>query len=720
MAEEMEKVKEVLQFLTRNGFYKAALSLSEDIVARRGFIDWWNLGLDPILPPVRIEVGRSKPSDDDSGVRRGNSLDSLSEDEFLSIECSSTMEDDIKHANQSGRWPSVGKADLLGSTSEFSTARDCNFSSMFNGVNWYDENFCGCLHDSFQMPTDSFVSRSNDNFSMTMQSDHMYGKEKNSEFTSKKGICCCLRMSEAEGLCEMKAPRKSSEFISLSQSSQCKTPITFENEGEVTKTINRDSVQSDHSDCKLNSREDLTNRHVKPLERDLHILPLCSTHKSEIGGPEDGFLKNVLSDFSFHKEEQDLDSDTLEKDRHMLHFSLIGSSAHVNVEESFELKDKGEMVSHAHSEEYVLDENDDSDDDNANPICKANDADYEIFELRIVHGKNRTGFEENKDLPIVLNSVIAGRYCVTEYLGSATFSNVVQASDLVTGMNVCLKIIKNNKDFFDQSLDEIKLLRLVNKYDTADEHHILRLYDYFYHQEHLFLVCEVLKENLYEYQKYIQESDEELYYTLPRIQSIAKQCLNALEYLHNLGIIHCDLKPENIMIKSYSRCEIKIIDLGSSCFQTDNLTFYVQSRSYRAPEVILGVPYNQKIDIWSLGCILAELFTGEVLFPNISVATLLARMIGVLGPFDMEILNMGLETHKYFTDKWDIFDKNEETDQVEYIIPEKSSLVQHLNFPDGQDLLFTDFLTCLLQTNPEKRPTAAEALEHPWLIKTYQ
>lgn len=62
----------------------------------------------------------------------------------------------------------------------------------------------------------------------------------------------------------------------------------------------------------------------------------------------------------------------------------------------------------------------------------------------------------------------------------------------------------------------------------------------------------------------------------------------------------------------------------------------------------------------------------------------------------------------------------QETEQVEYIIPEKSSLVQHLNFPDGQDLLFTDFLTCLLQTNPGKRPTAAEALEHPWLIKSYQ
>lgn len=95
-------------------------------------------------------------------------------------------------------------------------------------------------------------------------------------------------------------------------------------------------------------------------------------------------------------------------------------------------------------------------------------------------------------------------------------------------------------------------------------------------------------------------------------QLITRQCLEALEYLHNLGILHCDLKPENILLKSYKRCEIKIIDLGSSCFVTDNLCLYVQSRSYRAPEVILGLPYDQKIDLWSLGCILAELCSGEV------------------------------------------------------------------------------------------------------------
>ena len=94
----------------------------------------------------------------------------------------------------------------------------------------------------------------------------------------------------------------------------------------------------------------------------------------------------------------------------------------------------------------------------------------------------RTGFEESKDFPIVLKTVIARRYYVTEYLGSAAFSKVVQAHDLHTGVDVCLKIIKNDKEFFDQSLDEIKLLKFANKNDPADEHHILRLYDYFYHQ----------------------------------------------------------------------------------------------------------------------------------------------------------------------------------------------------------------------------------------------
>ncbi|XP_077236227.1 uncharacterized protein LOC143877848 [Tasmannia lanceolata] len=348
---------------------------------------------------------------------------------------------------------------------------------------------------------------------------------------------------------------------------------------------------------------------------------------------------------------------------------------------------------------------------------RAQEDEFETFNLKIVHRKNRTGFEEDKNFHVVLNSVIAGRYHVTEYLGSAAFSKAIQAHDLHTGLDVCVKIIKNNKDFFDQSLDEIKLLKFVNKNDPADKYHILRLYDYFYYREHLLIVCELLKANLYEFHKFNRESGGEVYFTMPRLQSITIQCLEALQFLHGLGLIHCDLKPENILVKSYSRCEVKVIDLGSSCFQTDHLCSYVQSRSYRAPEVILGLPYDKKIDIWSLGCILAELCTGNVLFQNDSPATLIGRVIGIIGTIDQGMLAKGRDTYKYFTKNHMLYERNQDTNRLEYLIPKKTSLRHRL--PMG-DQGFIDFVAHLLEINPKKRPTAAEALKHPWLSYPYE
>ncbi|KAG8378655.1 hypothetical protein BUALT_Bualt07G0007900 [Buddleja alternifolia] len=372
---------------------------------------------------------------------------------------------------------------------------------------------------------------------------------------------------------------------------------------------------------------------------------------------------------------------------------------------------------------------------------KAQEEEFETFDLKIVHRKNRhvkfgllmslyevtdnnsfrkpvsTGFEEDKNFHVVLNSVIAGRYHVTEYLGSAAFSKAIQAHDLHTGMDVCVKIIKNNKDFFDQSLDEIKLLKYVNKHDPGDKYHLLRLYDYFYYREHLLIVCELLKANLYEFHKFNRESGGEVYFTMPRLQSITIQCLEALQFLHSLGLIHCDLKPENILVKSYSRCEVKVIDLGSSCFETDHLCSYVQSRSYRAPEVILGLPYDKKIDVWSLGCILAELCTGNVLFQNDSPATLIARVIGIIGPIEQDMLAKGRDTYKYFTKNHMLYERNQDTNRLEYLIPKKSSLRHRL--PMG-DQGFIDFCAHLLEVNPSKRPSAAEALKHPWLQYPYE
>eukprot|EP01114_Cavostelium_apophysatum_P014224 TRINITY_DN3637_c0_g1_i1.p1 TRINITY_DN3637_c0_g1~~TRINITY_DN3637_c0_g1_i1.p1 ORF type:complete len:849 (+),score=219.09 TRINITY_DN3637_c0_g1_i1:168-2549(+) len=337
---------------------------------------------------------------------------------------------------------------------------------------------------------------------------------------------------------------------------------------------------------------------------------------------------------------------------------------------------------------------------------------YESFNLPIICETGRTGLQESKDFPIEMNSIIAGRYQILEFLGSAAFSKAIRCHDLTTSLQVCVKIIKNNKEFLDQSLDEIRLLQYINSAGNADEKNVLQLYDYFYHKEHLFIVTELLRDNLYEFYKYNLESGDELYFTLDRLKRVAKQCLVALEFVHSLNLIHCDLKPENILIKSYSRTEVKIIDFGSSCFTKDHLSSYVQSRSYRAPEVILGFPYNSKIDLWSLGCIIAELWTGKVLFHNESISTLLARVVSILGPFDGEMLKGSRYAHKYFTKTCSLYETKPGQSGFTFLKPKRTTLKARLKTENEE---FLDFVSKLLAKNPNDRLSAKEALEHPFL-----
>merc|ERR1712014_322461 len=221
----------------------------------------------------------------------------------------------------------------------------------------------------------------------------------------------------------------------------------------------------------------------------------------------------------------------------------------------------------------------------------------------------------------------------------------------------------------------------------------------FYHKEHLIIVTELLRDNLYEF---------------------SKQVLGALDYVHSLRLIHCDLKPENILIRSYSKCEVKVIDFGSSCFVDDHLSSYVQSRSYRAPEVMLGLPYDQKIDLWSLGCILAELWTGYVLFQNDSVQSLLARIIGIIGDFPYHLMTRGRYVPQYFTQDGQLYQEidgpscAERGRRLHLLVPKKTSLWQRMRTDNKE---FLDFLEQLLQLDPNKRPTATEALRHPFITR---
>ncbi|EEE55629.1 hypothetical protein OsJ_03969 [Oryza sativa Japonica Group] len=631
--------------------------------------------------------------------------------------------------NPYGVW-SPRHSDTSSSEMEFGTARQYDATDFFFQEGWlYDDHL---FHSKSELDDDNGEDKEEDKFVLGVHDGSgriemgvlSAGDDHRHEHVGNDGCEGCAEVytcsSPLCGCCGEGLKNGGLEVVKDSSSTVYGRYQIIDDQTEILDECGMDGFQLKHPadvvlECHLprDSGEGDERSELSVVEKELQMLSSFGTRVDADAFTSPGLVHDITDNAKL--------DDSIEKnmknssDKYLKEGYSIEPFPESSVDDTFEFGDIGPLNTDAQNSTAAKAE-EENPETNVDLALANFHREYEVFELRIVHRKNRTGFEVSKDFPIVINSVIAGRYYVTEYLGSAAFSKVVQAHDLQTGTDVCLKIIKNDKDFFDQSLDEIKLLKFVNKYDPLDEYHVLRLYDYFYHQEHLFIVTELLRANLYEFQKYNQESGGEAYFTLPRIQAIARQCLEALVYLHHLRIIHCDLKPENILIKSYSRCEIKVIDLGSSCFLTDNLCLYVQSRSYRAPEVILGLPYDQRIDIWSLGCILAELYTGEVLFPNEPVPIMLAQMIGIIGPIDMEMLALGEETQKYFTDDYDLFTKNEETDQFEYLIPEKSSLQHHLQCPDSE---FVDFLSYLLQINPRRRPTASEALQHQWLSFAY-
>lgn len=376
-----------------------------------------------------------------------------------------------------------------------------------------------------------------------------------------------------------------------------------------------------------------------------------------------------------------------------------------------------------------------------------------IVNLRVIMDPLKTGFEEEKEFPIEPGEIVANRFQIADLLGKATFSRAVRAYDLhqpvrdeegalVGYAEVCLKIINNSKEFFDQSLDEIRLLQLINSKADPDDVHVIRLIDFFYYKEHTFLVTELLSDNLYEYAQFNRNHEEEFYFTIERLRRIAKQVTEALAYIHSLNLMHCDLKPENILFVSHRRCVVKVIDFGSSCFLSDHLSSYIQSRSYRAPEVILGADYDGRIDVWSLGAILVELVTGEVLFSSETVPEMLARIVSVCGrPFPRSLLWEGRHTQEFFNKVGAIYevgnkerDENAEDSYFLYL-PERAatqsaerdesaSLVHQPAFARLREKLrahmvvdtdFIDFVQKCLTLDHKLRPTSAELLKHPFL-----
>ncbi|CAD8121649.1 unnamed protein product [Paramecium sonneborni] len=195
------------------------------------------------------------------------------------------------------------------------------------------------------------------------------------------------------------------------------------------------------------------------------------------------------------------------------------------------------------------------------------------------------------------------------------------------------------------------------------------------------------------------------------IRRFAIQILQALFYLKACNIIHCDLKPENILLKELTKSGLRVIDFGSSCFANNKMYTYIQSRFYRAPEIILRINYSFQIDMWSFGCIIAELFLGESLFQSKTEKELLYIQTKVLGMPSKDIIDQSPKRSKYFDDKYQLNYKVKQTDYIQKLKP----LSQLLEKADAE---FYDFINKCLQWNQYQRLTPEQALDHPWVINS--
>ncbi|CAH8277152.1 unnamed protein product [Arabidopsis lyrata] len=268
-------------------------------------------------------------------------------------------------------------------------------------------------------------------------------------------------------------------------------------------------------------------------------------------------------------------------------------------------------------------------------------------------GVHNDGFDNvNFDLILAVNDDFCSsdsrqRYIVKDLLGHGTFGQVAKCWVPETNSFVAVKVIKNQLAYYQQALVEVSILTTLNKkYDPEDKNHIVRIYDYFLYHGHLCICFELLDMNLYELIKINQFRG----LSLSIVKLFSKQILLGLALLKDAGIIHCDLKPENILLCASAKpTEIKIIDFGSACTEDKTVYSYIQSRYYRSPEVLLGYQYTTAIDMWSFGCIVAELFLGLPLFPGGSEFDILRRMIEILGkqPPDY-VLKEAKNTNKFF------------------------------------------------------------------------
>ena len=320
---------------------------------------------------------------------------------------------------------------------------------------------------------------------------------------------------------------------------------------------------------------------------------------------------------------------------------------------------------------------------------------------------NNYGYDDsNHSYKKVKGDHIAYRYEIQELLGTGSFGEVLRVYDHRNKEPVALKILKNEGCFKAEALKEIRILKDLNEKDKYDRYCIVRLKEFFCFRQHICITFELMGQDLYQ----ILDQNQFRGFTMNIIKRVAVDVLKCLQFIHREQIIHCDVKPENIIMPLREPGSIKVIDFSCSCYQNERIFDYIQTRYYRAPEILLGIPYSIQIDMWSLGCVLAEIHTGLPLFPGSNEKEQLAYIMEVCSTPPAVILNKAKKRSMYFDTRGN---------------PRPVPSLENKKWSAGAKKLyqvvktrnhhFLNFIQQCLHWDANMRMTAKQALNHEWI-----
>ncbi|NXL38906.1 ICK kinase, partial [Glaucidium brasilianum] len=281
------------------------------------------------------------------------------------------------------------------------------------------------------------------------------------------------------------------------------------------------------------------------------------------------------------------------------------------------------------------------------------------------------------------------RYTTIRQLGDGTYGSVLLGRSIESGELIAIKKMK--RKFY--SWEECMNLREVKSLKKLNHANVVKLKEVIRENDHLYFVFEYMKENLYQLMK-----ERNKLFPESTVRNIMYQILQGLAFIHKNGFFHRDLKPENLLCMGPELVKIADFGLAREIRSRPPYTDYVSTRWYRAPEVLLrSTSYSSPIDIWAVGCIMAEVYTLRPLFPGASEIDTIFKICQVLGTPKKNNWPEGYQLSASMNFRWPQCVPN----NLKTLIPNASSEAVQL-------------MRDMLQWDPKKRPTASQALRYPY------